>query len=94
MAFSQRYFRGDGSGLPPPWLKLIRQANRIEQGFFGEPQSVGKQAGSEDYVEVYEHALVIFPADDPISVKVVSRSEFGAKILKQAYEQLQLVKEG
>lgn len=79
--FSMRFPRGDGSGYAPPWLKLIHAANRIDRKMFGEPVLLK----DGNYTEQYEHAYVIFPADDKLTVRVSARTEYGSKVLKEAY---------
>ena len=78
--FSQRFPRGGprkfGDNTPlPPWLLTIHAANRIEK-IFGEPDFVGEREGV-GYVEEYLDATVTFPADDPLTVKIVATTELG-----------------
>jgi hypothetical protein len=71
---------------PPPWMQLIYAANRIEK-IFGQPSYVGPREGFTT-VEDYPDVDVMFPADDPITVKFVAKTERGDCVLKQAAETL------
>lgn len=78
--------RGPSDG-PPPWMAMIHAANRIEK-IFGEPTSVGPREGFTT-VEEYPDADVMFPADDPLTVKIVAKTERGDRVLKAAADALE-----
>jgi hypothetical protein len=91
--FSQRFPRGGprklGDGTPlPPWMLAIHAANRIEK-IFGQPDITGQREGV-GYVEEYVDADVIFPDADPLTVKIVAKTELGDRVLKQAVAALEV----
>lgn len=80
--FSQRFPRSaERPGSAPPWLRVIHAANGIDH-IFGEPNFTGQREGV-GYVEEYLDAEVIFPADDPITVKILAKTERGDRVLTQ-----------
>ena len=80
--FSQRFPRAaERQGSAPPWLKAIHAANAVEH-MFGNPTSVGQREGV-GYVEEYADADVVFPADDPLTVTIMAKTESGDRVLKQ-----------
>jgi hypothetical protein len=81
--FSQRFPRAaERQGSAPPWLRVIHAANGIEQ-IFGNPDTTGQREGV-GYVEEYGDADVVFPDADPLTVKIVAKTELGDRVLKQA----------
>jgi hypothetical protein len=79
--------QGNHTG-PGEWLTLIHEVNRIaaEEGrerIFGAPESTGDWwAGG--YVEEYPDARVLHREDE--SVSVTSKSNLGARLIRQAAE--------
>jgi hypothetical protein len=65
---------------PPPWLEFIGRVNRMEPKFFGQPSFVGKIDGAGN-AEVYEHAMVLFPAERPTVVVIQATTEYGEEVL-------------
>lgn len=90
------HFRSNGKAYdaqgkhvgPGEWLTVIHEANRIaqEEGLemvFGTPDSSGDWwAGG--YVEEYKDARVLHREDE--SVSVVSKTDLGARLIRQAAE--------
>lgn len=81
---------------PPPFLKFIYAANRVESDFFGEPEFVGNLKGQfgeggslyagdhfEGYVEEYKHARVLFPEGEE-TVSIVAKTIHGEQVLRLA----------
>jgi len=81
---------------PPPFLNFIYAANRVEPGFFGEPEFVGNLKGQfgeggslyagdhfEGYVEEYKHARVLFPEGEE-SVLIVAKTIYGEEVMRLA----------
>ena len=69
---------------PTRWLELIWAANKIDKAMFGEPTIVHDAPRAGDYCEEYEHARVFFPSDDPVTVVVQAKTEYGNTVLVQA----------
>lgn len=65
-------------------MELIHAANAIEPAMFGEPVLRKNDPRPGDYCEEYEHAWVMFPADDPATVRVSARTDHGSKVLTKA----------
>ena len=85
--FSARFPKGqDGSGVAPPWLKFIWAVNSQAE-IFGDPKIIKDEAWGlkGDYVEEYPGAYVIFPADDPLTVKIAARDEEASDLLSQVF---------
>lgn len=71
----------------PEWLQVIHAANDIDPEFFGEPDEI-KEWWAGGTAEEYEHARVLHRTDP--SVSIVSKTEYGDKILRQAAETLNI----
>ena len=65
---------------PPPWLEFIGRVNRSVPKFFREPSFVGKIDGAGN-AEVYEHAMVLFPAERPTVVVIKATTGYGEEVL-------------
>lgn len=61
------------------WLNLMWTANTVESDTFGKPVERGDYAGG--FFEDYQHARIINDGD---SVRVVSRTDHGDEILRDA----------
>lgn len=72
----------------PEWLRVIHEANGIEPGMFGTPESMGPWwAGG--FVEEYPDARVILDSDEPDSgARIVSKTDKGARVLARAARNL------
>lgn len=81
---------------PPPFLNFIYASNRVESGFFGEPEFVGNLEGKfgedgslyagdsfDGYVEEYKHARVLFPKGEE-SVLIVAKTIYGEQVMRLA----------
>ncbi len=71
---------------PGPWLDLIRAANGVEPGFFGEPIELGLWWAGGSFEE-YEHARVIHHSPSE-AVSVVAKTDHGAEVLLAAEKAL------
>ena len=76
--------------VSPPWLKLIWAANRIDSDVFGNPVIVKDGQLPGDYAEEYEHARVFFPVDDPLTVRVSAKTEYGSDVLTRAAARMKM----
>ena len=71
----------------PDWLVFIHEANGIEPGFFGEPDSTGDWwAGG--YVEEYPDARVLMRTDG--SVSIASKTERGERVIAETAKLLNI----
>lgn len=83
----ERGVDSDGHPNNPEWLEVIWDANDIDPTFFGAPEIEEWWAGGT--VEEYEHARVLHRTDP--SVSILSKTEYGDKILRQVAEKRGIV---
>jgi hypothetical protein len=76
----------------PEWLRVVKEANGIQLGFFGSPLNGRERWWAGGSVEKYPDAWLIFGdlGSSDESVRIVAKTEHGERVLGEVAKRMGL----